>query len=381
MNKFFGFVSFFVINFLIYAFYISQFQFQLFNSKNSRSNFFYDYKVASNIHTNLSLGSGSVTDIVEQAQQSRQNFLIFSDLNYISANQVDRYQNQIGLLFAKKEIHDNYRLITYAFEKNTNSTHSDLKIESASLKNMYDLKHLQNTNADGLEVINLKAISQKAWERSKISTIWSLLLYPFNPRLSLMRLFGEPTEELQIFDQISRRRHISMFLGAEASARAIPVTNLIMKFPSYERVFSIGSQHLLLTSELTGNMSLDKVQIINALKKGQFYIAFDELGDPSGFETYVISGKEKKHSLMGQSIQFNSEQKIFFKLPSQPNIFFEVVLFKNGERVDHLNTYEGEFTIKSPGAYRVQVRLSPKLPLPDAIKWLTWIYTNNFYFQ
>jgi hypothetical protein len=112
-----------------------------------------------------------------------------------------------------------------------------------------------------------------------------------------------------------------------------------------------------------------------------FYIAFDELGDPAGFETYVINGKEKKHLFLGEVIDFKKDQTLYYKLPSEPNIFFEVVLFKNGIRVDHLNTFEGVFKIKSPGVYRIQVRLSPRLPLPDAVKWLTWIYTNNFYFQ
>ncbi len=381
MNKFFSLVTFFVILFLVYAFYISQFQFQLFSSKNSRSTFFYDYKISQNIHTHFSSGSGSVASIAEEAKQTRQDFLIFTDSGVESIIPPDRYQNQIGLLFGEKLVHEKYRLITYKFDKNSNSSVADLKIESPSLKNGFDLKHLVDTDADGIEVINLKMISQKSWEKSKISTIWSLLLYPFNPRLSLMRLFSEPNDELRIFDQISQKRNISMFLGAEATARAIPITNLIMKFPSYERVLSVGSQHLLLTSELTGRIDVDKIQLVQALKNGQFYIAFDELGDPSGFETYLINRKDKKHYLMGDEIVFNPDQKIYFKLPSQPHIFFEVVLFKNGIRVDHLNTFEGEFKIKTPGVYRIQVRLSPKLPLPDAIKWLTWIYTNNFYIR
>ena len=327
------------------------------------------------------MGSGTVLSIAEEAKQARQDFLLFTDAAPRYEANTDRYQNRIGLLFGEKKIEPSYRLIKYKFDKTAYGESADLKIESPSLITGYDLKHLENTDADGIEVINLKVIGQKSWLKSKISTLWSLLLYPFNPRLSLMRLFIEPNEELRIFDQISQKRKISMFLGAEASARAIPITNLIMKFPSYERVLSIGSQHLLLASELTGNMDADKIQIIRALKNGQFYIAFDELGDPYGFEAYALTGKSKKRLMMGDDIVFNKEQKILYKLPSQPNIFFEVVLFKNGLRIDHLNTYAGEFKITSSGIYRIQVRLSPKLPLPDAVKWLSWIYTNNFYFR
>ncbi len=370
-----------IIAFLIYAFYISQFQFQLFNSNNSRSSFFYDYKLSQNIHTLFSIGSGSIASITEEAKHAGQDFLLFTDIDADLESNPDRYQNRMGLLFGKKVVSDKYRLTHYNFDKFSNTAGADLTIESQPVKTGYNLKHLEVTSADGLEVVNLKIISQKSWEKSKLSTIWSLLLYPFNPRLSLMRLYSEPIDELRIFDQISQKRRFSMFLGAEASARAIPMTNLIMKFPSYERVLGVGSQHLLMTSELTGNIDIDKYQIVDSLKNGKFYLAFDELGDSAGFETYVINGKEKKHFLLGDEIQFNQDLKIYYKLPSEPNIFFEVVLFKNGVRVDHLNTYEGVFQIKFPGVYRIQVRLSPKLPLPDAIKWLTWIYTNNFYFR
>jgi hypothetical protein len=381
VNKFFSLITFFTICFLIYAFYISQFEFQLFNTKNSRSTFFYDYKLSQNIHTQLSLGSGTVASITDEAKQTRQDFLLFTDVLNSAATEQDQYKNRIGLLFGEKIISEGRREIIYSYDDRSDRENYDLKIESPDLKTGYDKDFVLNTDADGMEVVNLKVLSQKSWGKSKISTIWSILLYPFNARLSLMRLFGEPTDELKIFDDVSQKRKFTMFLGAEVSARAIPITNLIMKFPSYERVLSVGSQHLLLTSELTGNMDTDKVQVISALKKGQFYIAFDELGDPAGFETYVVQGKDKKHLFLGDEIIFSKDQTIYFKLPSQPNIFFEVVLYKNGIYADHLNTYEGFFKIKSAGVYRIQVRLSPKLPLPDAIKWLTWIYTNNFYFR
>lgn len=381
VNKFLTLVTFFIISFLIYAFYISQFEFQLFSSKNSKSSFFYDYKLSQNIHTNYSTGSGTVATVIDEAKRTHQDFLMFTDTNIAPSLEIDRYQNQIGLLFGHKIIDETFRTNNYNYDKSSVGAASDLKIESPVIKKGFNLKHLINTDADGLEVINLKQISQTSWEKSKISTIWSILLYPFNPRLSLMRLYSEPTEELRIFDQISQKRNMSMFLGAEVTAKAIPITNLIMKFPSYERVLSVGSQHLLLTSELTGNIQIDKIKIIEALKKGSFYIAFDELGETTGFEIYSEDLKSKKRYFLGDNVTFQKDQKIYYKLPSEPNIFFEVVLYKNGVRLDHLNTFEGSFQIKTPGVYRLQVRLSPKLPLPDAIKWLTWIYTNNFYFH
>jgi hypothetical protein len=194
-----------------------------------------------------------------------------------------------------------------------------------------------------------------------------------------MRLFQEPSEELNLFDQVSKTRRLVAFQGAEASARAIPLADLLVKFPSYERVLSVASNHLLLTSELTGNMSEDKVKILSALKQGQFYIAFDALGDPKGFEAYASKEGSRRKFSMGSEITLSENLQIYFKLPAEPTSFYEVVLYKDGNRVDTMNTFEGVFPITEAGTYRIQVRISPRLPLPDAIKWLTWIYTNNFY--
>jgi hypothetical protein len=141
----------------------------------------------------------------------------------------------------------------------------------------------------------------------------------------------------------------------------------------------MASNHLLLTSELTGNMAEDKVKILQALKGGQFYISFDALGDPIGFEAYVFNDHSQKKYSMGSTVSLSEDPKIYFKLPAEPNSFYEVVLYRNGVRADTLNTFEGVFKLTEKGTYRVQVRISPTLPLPDAIKWLTWIYTNNFY--
>ena len=377
MNRVFSILAASIIVFLIYSFYLSTFEFQLFDSSASaRSNGinqFYDYKVSSNIHSKFSLGSGSYESITQEAVKTKQNFLLFTDLNLSEKIQSDRYENRVGLLFGEKIIKDDARYISYKSDDNF----SKLDYMAHPIKTQFNEEQLFGSNLSGMEVFNLKSITQSSWGRSKFSTVWSLIFYPFNPRLALIRLYVEPSTELQTFDKISMQKKFVMYLGSEASARAIPITNLIMKFPSYERNFSVASQHLLLNSELTGDIKKDRVTVISALNKGQFYISFDELGNPSGFETYLNS--KEGRGLMGETITLKKDTKLFYKLPSEPNVFFEVVLFKNGQRIDHLNTSRGSFPISEPGTYRLQVRLSPRLPLPDAVKWLSWIYTNNFY--
>lgn len=399
MNRVLATIAFLLICFFSYGFYISQFDLDFTPRTVKTSDFYYDYKLTMNIHTNLSIGSEPLSVVLSEAKQAQNKFIMITDLNPQIKSPDDSYLQNVGVLQGAKYGYKDSRLIYYSTkEKNLGLKQgesqlilSDLLSEKAS-KNPDSLVILAHPfkvgfswigdipdGLDGIEIANLKSMSQQAWNYSKISTIWSILLYPFNPKLALMRIFQEPTEELMLFDQNSQKRKLVAFQGAEASARAVPLADWLIKFPSYEKVLSIASNHLLLTSELTGKMSQDKVKILSALKSGQFYICFDALGDPKGFEAYLLDTPKQKRYSMGQETKINKDLQFYFKLPTEPTSFYEVVLFKNGERIDTLNTFEGVFPVQGPGTYRIQVRISPRFPLPDAIKWLTWIYTNNFY--
>ena len=363
------------------------------------SDFYYDYSLSMNIHTNQSIGSEPLSVVLSEAKKAKNNFIMVTDLNPLLKMPVDSYLQNIGVLQGAKYGYKDSRLIYFSTTDKDLGFHqgesqlqlSDfLSAEASHDQNKFiSLAHPFSNGSkwsgdpppglDGVEVVNLKSLSHLSWETSKISTIWSILIYPFNPQLALLRLFQEPTQELNFFDDVSQKRHFVATAGAEASARAIPLADWLVKFPSYERSLSIVSNHLLLTSELSGNMQEDRESILTALKKGQFYICFDALGDPKGFQTYIFDEKNQRRSGLGSIVKNDKNLKIYFKLPAEPTAYYEVVLYKNGQPSDILNTFEGLFSLKGPGTYRLQVRISPRLPLPDAVRWLTWIYTNNFY--
>jgi hypothetical protein len=204
-----------------------------------------------------------------------------------------------------------------------------------------------------------------------------LIIYPFNPRYAFLRLFREPTEEISLWNELSKDRPTLAFSGADASARAVPWANALLKFPSYQKSMEIAQNHVLLRSELTGNYQKDRQKIFSALRNGNFYVSLDLLGDPKGFIA-VIEDKEKD-VLMGEKVKFNRNLKMRASLPIEPTAFYEIVLMKNGEREFTSNERELSYQLTSPGTYRVVVRVSPSLPIPEGKKWITWIYTNNFY--
>ena len=182
---------------------------------------------------------------------------------------------------------------------------------------------------------------------------------------------------MALLDKLSTQRKIVVYGGTEASARAIPLANYFIRFPSYKRSFEILSNHILLKSELTGSFNGDRTKIFNALKQGNFYMALDILGDPKGFLATIED--DGKSYLMGSEVRLTKNMNLKVKLPVTPKDFFEIVVYRNGEVIKRYNEPEFVMPITESGTYRVQVRISPMLPLPDAKKWISWIYTNPFF--
>lgn len=393
-------LSVLLVGYFFYGFYINQYETSALPQKikHEQTLGHYDYKGVINVHTDLSIGSAPASFVISSAKMANLDFMFFTDLN--SFNIPTSFEANHGNLLvfsAGKYSYLDSRLIYYSLNQETignNLGESSVKFADllsqktgASKNTLTILAHPYKagftwngeipSGLDGFELLNLKSLLNRAWAESKLSTIWSLLIYPFNPRLAFLRLYSEPTDEISLLDRLSQSRKISVFAGTEASARALPLANYLIRFPSYKRSFEFMSNHILMRSELTGRFNSDRTKVFNALKSGNFYVALDMLGDPKGFN--AIIEEDNKTYLMGSELRFNKKMKLKVQLPSEPRHFFEIMIVKNGEVIERINKTEAEIPIKEPGTYRVQVRISPMLPLPDARKWFTWIYTNPFF--
>lgn len=396
------YLTFLLLLYFIYGFYISQFDVGALRSQISvqKEGPFYDYKGIINVHTRKSSGSGLVPQINDEAKAANANFIIYTDVDrFDSTPPADAYDGRLLTLFGTKLSYLDSRLIYFSpLQKSLGHSFGEAQTTLADLitqnpqtrsDSLVLLAHpfLKGfewsgnwpEGLDGIELLNTKAMSFRAWSKSKISVLWTVLIYPFNPQLSLFRLFSEPSQEIALLDQLSSERKIFAYAGSEASARAVPLTGYLIRFPSYLKIFELISQHLLLESELTGNLSLDRSKVLDALKKGQFYLCLDLLGNPEGFYNYMYNLNERW--MMGSTIKWSQGLSIKVKLPEKPKAFFEIVIYKNGSRYKTLNTTDVDVPIDGPGVYRVQVRIAQRFPLPDAIKWITWIYGNPYFIE
>lgn len=396
-----GFTVFFLF-FGIYGLYVSQYEPLVINEDalSSQSIEYFDYKGVLNIHTDMSIGSEPLSKVAIAAKESGLDFILATDLNqFHNLENFEGYYDHTLILNGGKYSYLDSRLNFYSL-KSTQIGYalgeaqiffSDYLSQDRSHDNQslvwlahpfragYDWNGEIPAGMNGMEILNLKSLTNQTLGISKLSVLWSLLIYPFNPKLSLVRLFNEPSEELNLFDNVSQKRRFVAFAGAEASARAIPFADFLVKFPSYQRLFNVFNTHIILKSELTGQLASDREKVIEALAAGQFYIGMDLIGNPKGFSAILKDGH--KGYLMGSKVKLRKGQHLQVELPGEPNSFFEIVLYRNGLRAETINAAQANFEIKEPGTYRIQVRVCPQLPLPDAKRWLTWIYTNNFYVE
>jgi len=400
MMKFIISITFLLISYFVYGFYISQYEISVVPQKLKRETpaTYFDYRGIVNVHSDLSIGSSSPQQIATAAKQAGIDFLILTDLNaFENTVHNDSYSQNVLFLTGGKYSYLDSRLLFYSPNKDIIGKNlGEAQIRFADmltqrqggnkdsltiLAHPFRLGFTWNGDLpeglDGMEIINVKSLSVQAWQASKASVIWSFLIYPFNPEFALARLFQEPSEEIALFDKTTQHQRLTAFAGAEASARAIPLANYLIKFPSYQRNFEIATNHVLLPSELTGNLNSDRQKIFTALKKGQFYLAFDALGDPKGFVA-TIEDRGRSY-MMGSQVKISKSMNLNVHVPGPPKNFFEIVVYKNGERLRTINDPDVTMPITEPGVYRVQVRIAVPMPLPDANRWISWIYANPFY--
>lgn len=361
---------------------------------------FYDYRGVTNVHTNRNLGSGSPSSVIRAAQDAGLDFLFITDLNAFTQPPVpEGYHRQLLVLSAAEYSYLESRLLVYDMKRRHSleslgqaqvlladllsqsgpDAKEDLIVLAHPSKPGFSWKGAYPSGLDGIEVINLKSVWQHAWNNSKVSFLWSVLVYPFNPDLALLRLYEEPQSEIDLWDQLSSTRHTIGIAGADATAKTGSVGSFYLRFPRYQTSFSLFSNHVLLRSELTGETESDRRKILGALSRGHFYMSLDLFGNPKGFAAHIVDG-DKTHQ-MGSRIKWTPGMKLFVRLPQKPRFPFETAFIKDGQHIMSSNSVDTEYELHGKGFYRVIVRVFLPLTLPDGQRWMTWIYTNPFYVE
>lgn len=391
-----------VLLYLVYGVFLSHYDLRVIPAEMTSKDpdGFHDYLGVINVHSERSTGSGSISEIVKAAQEAGLDFIFVTDLNPYAADDkvFEGYHDNLLVFVDGMYSYLNSRLINLGVtaqrelqgpgraqvyfadmlsQANRPAEHG-MFILAHPLKPNYAWSGEYPSGLDGIEIINLKSLWQDGWRDNKLSSFWSLLVYPFNQRLALLRLFHDPQDEVRLWDELSRRHPTLGFTGADADARIRLMPSLDIKYPSYQSLFGLVRNHVLLSSELTGDAASDRQKILQGLKRGNFYVSLDILADPKGFSAKIVNAKGDTFA-MGSQVPWSENLELWIHLPHKPDVPFETEIYKDGVRILLANAEDTRIPLHDKGVYRVKVRVIPTLPLPDGKKWIPWIFTNPFY--
>lgn len=388
------------ISYLVFGVFLSRVQYskESLEVSNSRAKVNYDYSGVLNVHSKKSSGSGSVQEIITAAKDARLDFIIFNETNPI--NQKQPLPIKYGFLNVYYGFELNYKnsRFLYASDEQEKVFTSFSEIElflsnflyadregflvlARPLKPGYEWSASEPPRSRvGVEVLNLREVWRNAWQNHKANFLFALLFYPFNPDLFFVSIYNDEALATDLWLEWSKEKRTAGYLGSDASSRLRLSKNKSLNFPSYENIFSMAKNHVLLPDELLGFGDTQK--ILKALGKGRSYFSIDIFGSPKGFD-FRAQLKNFEFKGMGEEISFSKVMNLQVKLPPfQKKMPIKVLLYRNNKVIREVQWKElNTFKIKEAGVYRVEVRVKPLFPLIRSQDWVPWILSNPLFIR
>ena len=222
---------------------------------------------------------------------------------------------------------------------------------------------------DGVEVFNLNSNTRKmSYVFFFLDALWSYRKYP---ELTLAEHLSRPDENLQKFDEVAKKRRITLFAGSDAHSNLgfhlfgddSGNKHINLKFDDYATIFRILRTHVLLERD----KALTQQTLLDSLREGHCFIGFDVLGDTRGFS---FSAGDR---IMGDETTLTEAPSLKVAVPQSARI----VLFKDGSKISEVpEVREMAFQAKERGTYRVEVFLDT---LGSPFDRLPWIISNSIY--
>lgn len=402
-------LSFFVVLlstiYLIYGLAISQLDLSLPMKRDQQLiNKNFDYKGVINVHSQEGDGEGTVPEILKAAYEANLDFIIFTESSsFETQTSNDRYEENLLVLNGREYSYLKSRLILidpeldYTQIKSAGDAHLFLSdyleknrqgfvLLKHPTKSGYEWEGEFAKGIDAIEIISLRSHWRESWDLSKWNFISSLLMYPFNPEYAFFNIYQVPKRNLKMWNEIALERPIIGLIGSDAKSKLKIFRNKFLRFPSYKQLFQLSSNHIVLNSELTGQLKSDSKKVFSALTEGQFYFSLDFLGAPEGFNFFAKTKSElitpfvlPVISPMGSTIPLKNNELCFTK-PDLELKNASASIFLNGKPIFKSNE-SSCFKIKEPGNYNLVYYLKVHRPWPFKSRTVPWIYSNFIYFK
>ena len=322
---------------------------------------------AVHVHTTHSDGALDIAGVVEEGRAAGLDFLLVTDHNTLAAKPQEGYHGDLLLIVGTEISTDSGHVLAFGFDPPA------YRFPRRALDVLRDIHDLDGVaivahptsprdglawtdpalpGAWGIEVLN----GDTQWRAAGVPRmLLSGLLYPFNRQYALTRLMTRPAAA-RMWDDLLARRPTAGIVGADAHTR----------LPSYEAVFRVARNHVVLDAPLSGDGARDAAAIADALAEGRAFIGVDGIAPTGGF--FFVAERGGRSWTVGHSVPPHPRLALRAGGVDHPEAQFH--LLKDGEVID---SAAGGLDVKagSAGVYRVEVTL-PGWNVP-------WIMSNPIY--
>jgi hypothetical protein len=330
------------------------------------------------VHTTLSDGGGAPDEVVRAAAAAGLGFLFLTEHNSVEARAYEGYRRGVLVLSGTEISTTGGHLLGLGLREPGYRFSGDPRDGFEDIRHLGGLGFAAHPTSDrtdfrftgwdlpgdwGLEVLN----GDSQW---RAAGAWGLLrsaaLYPLNHRYAMLRALTPIAPALSRWDDVLSRRDAPAVAGADAHGRLSLGRRLSLAFPSYEAVFGLARNHVLLPAPPSGQAATDGAAVQSALAAGRSYVGLDALAPADGF--FFVARQDGVLRTMGESVSTQGPPRLSAGGRVPPGA--RVVLLRDGEEVA---AAEGgiEHEARMPGVHRVEVRV-PGWPVP-------WIVSNPIY--
>ena len=330
------------------------------------------------VHSVHSDGVGDVDEIVAAARRARLDFVIITDHNDFDLKPQERYSDGV-LVIVGTEISTRSGHVlglgvpepTFRFTDDAAEVFEDVD----HLGGLAMVAHPMSPESDfqwrgwdlpggwGIELLN----GDSQWRAAPWPAVMgSAFNYPLDSSYALLNVLTLPDEARQQWDRLLITRNVPMVVGSDAHGGVRLGTRVTLPVPSYEALFRMAQNHVLLDEPLSGDAARDAAAIVSSLRRGRGYVALDALAPGSGFFFNAESGSQRWD--MGDTVSLSSSPVL--RAGGQVPDGSTVTLRRNGDVISR-NEEALSWHVMAPGVYRVEVN-APGWDVP-------WIVSNPIY--
>jgi hypothetical protein len=330
------------------------------------------------VHTTLSDGGGSPEDVAKAAKAAGLQFVAITDHNTVDAKSFEGYHDGVLVLVGAEVSTPAGHVVglgvakpAYRFSGDAQDALDDV----ASLGGVAFAAHPLSPREDfrwtgwdlpgpwGVELWNGDSQWREAGWFRLVRTVGQ---YALNPRHALLGSLTDPRSALDRWDGVLAKRDAAGIVGADAHSRVPVSRRFALRFPSYESLFGLARNHVLLDAPLSGDAGADGRAIVAALAKGRAYLALDALAPADGF-SFVAQGEGGRLVTMGETAAPSAGMRV--RAGGRMPAGTRVVILRDGQVA--AENVDGVEAPAIPGVYRAEAYV-PGWSIP-------WVVTNPIY--